>query len=1028
MWRSGACDLYHTGHVAIVKSAPSGGLVRFVQQNAYPAVSSKTYTNGRIDDSNIVGWLHWPGPPTPTCPAPSLTEPGDGATVNNHTITFRWNALSGCTFNGYTFRVKTESSMDCCQPAIIDTGVSGTDHTATISSHENEDLYWGVRAANAPSGASWAVRRFRIGPIPSCNPGTNEVALFVDSGYSGQCVVKGIGQYPNPGAIGLPNDSISSIRVGSNVKAILCRDDNYQSTCETFTSDDDNLAGNSVGNDSVSSLKVESRQASCTTPSAISPNDDRFPQGQSISFSWSGDCSQYYAEYWGGPAGTAGSGWQSGTSWYPGSVWCGNYCWHVKGKSSSGQETGWSSELRFTVVPKTPTSLSATAISRSQINLSWNDPGGEKDGYKVYRAGNYLGQTSSTSYEVTSLDCSVRYCFYVKAYKGDLVSDQSNEACATTQDCPPQQADLRPESVQEGTAPVIVSSIKNTHVVNALFAGKPTYFDWRFTNSGGAGTGSFYVDLWIDAERRIHYPFSDCAANQSIWFLDWNEGVVTPGVHRVRLVLDPDNTVAESDENNNAWEGQFIWLPVNGWWAEFYNNETLSGDPVLVRDDASIDFDWYGDAPGAGVNADHFSACWTRTVAFGAGTYRFEVYPDDGANLWIDGVQVLDKWNAGCCQWYTVERSLTAGNHDIKLEMHEIGGWAAAKLKWTPVSTPVPNDQRASAHVITALPFTYQQDTTQATTAQDDPALPCVGDQQRYKTVWYRYLPPSNDRVTLDTAGSSYDTVLAVWRDAGGALTQVGCNDDVVGSTQARLVLDLQAGWTYLIEIAAYSDEGGGQLRFSATSAGTAPTLTPVPFTWREEAEHGALTAPMAVGQDQSASDCGFVSSGVRDVGEVRFNIQVPSYGSYYLWARARAQDVNHNSFFWYVDDSAQMWWEMWASGQWVWLRVTTQQTRDDVAEPVTLVLAPGWHSLRFVTRGQEVNTELDCLVLTNDAGYVPDGVLTSCQAITPTRTRTPAATPSLAPGDYEAAITSVDTRCRRFVSCEAPPTLTSVS
>ena len=106
-------------------------------------------------------------------------------------------------------------------------------------------------------------------PPPSCNPNSDQVALFVDGNYSGQCVVKGIGEYSNPSAIGLPNDSISSIKVGGNVRAVLCRDDNYVGGCETFTGDDADLGDNSIGNDQVSSVKVEQRVSSCN------PNADQ---------------------------------------------------------------------------------------------------------------------------------------------------------------------------------------------------------------------------------------------------------------------------------------------------------------------------------------------------------------------------------------------------------------------------------------------------------------------------------------------------------------------------------------------------------------------------------------------------------------------------------------------------------------------------------------------------------------------------------------------------------------------------------
>ena len=49
------------GHVAIAAGAPSGGKVYFYQQNADTAYSSRTFSGGRIQESNIVGWMHWIG-------------------------------------------------------------------------------------------------------------------------------------------------------------------------------------------------------------------------------------------------------------------------------------------------------------------------------------------------------------------------------------------------------------------------------------------------------------------------------------------------------------------------------------------------------------------------------------------------------------------------------------------------------------------------------------------------------------------------------------------------------------------------------------------------------------------------------------------------------------------------------------------------------------------------------------------------------------------------------------------------------
>ena len=244
------------------------------------------------------------------------------------------------------------------------------------------------------------------------------------------------------------------------------------------------------------------------------------------------------------------------------------------------------------------------------------------------------------------------------------------------------QPDLCPLAPPGYPAPVVPSSIKGTHEASTLYAGKPTYFDWYFTNSGSAAaTGQFYVELWVDSTRYVRYPFADLGAGISSGFDDWSELIGSEGTHLVKLVVDPENAVAEADETNNVWQAQYNWNGVTGWWGEYYNNEALSGDPALVRDDPVISFDWLGGSPGAGVNPDHFSARWERTVSLNGGTYRFDIFHDDGARLCVDGALVFEEWGRAR-EWDTVEYTLPAGAHTLRLEMYEIDGWAGISLAW----------------------------------------------------------------------------------------------------------------------------------------------------------------------------------------------------------------------------------------------------------------------------------------------------------------------------------------------------------
>ncbi|HSJ56128.1 MAG TPA: SUMF1/EgtB/PvdO family nonheme iron enzyme, partial [Anaerolineae bacterium] len=124
------------------------------------------------------------------------------------------------------------------------------------------DAWAGVRTAGrnwlGDEGASDHLG-FRCVAVPACTPGPDQVSLFVRRGYGRECIVKDVGEYPNPAAIGLPNDSISSVRVGSNVQAVLCEHDDYFGVCETLTAGDPDLTDNAIGNDTISSVKVQPR-------------------------------------------------------------------------------------------------------------------------------------------------------------------------------------------------------------------------------------------------------------------------------------------------------------------------------------------------------------------------------------------------------------------------------------------------------------------------------------------------------------------------------------------------------------------------------------------------------------------------------------------------------------------------------------------------------------------------------------------------------------------------------------------------
>ena len=106
---------------------------------------------------------------------------------------------------------------------------------------------------------------------------------------------------------------------------------------------------------------------------------------------------------------------------------------------------------------------------------------------------------------------------------------------------------------------------------------------------------------------------------------------------------------------------------------------------------------------------------------------------------------------------------------------------------------------------VTNLPF----DTTDAT--QDGPHL-CMRSPNR----WYCYTPSCTGEVVVSLAGSSFDTMLAVYEGCaeGGDCelawqNMIECNDDTEDSRQSEIVFDGIAGNQYLIEVGGYDLEVG---------------------------------------------------------------------------------------------------------------------------------------------------------------------------------------------------------------------------
>lgn len=127
------------------------------------------------------------------------------------------------------------------------------------------------------------------------------------------------------------------------------------------------------------------------------------------------------------------------------------------------------------------------------------------------------------------------------------------------------------------------------------------------------------------------------------------------------------------------------------WRGEYFNNESLSGPPALVRDDPHLNFNWGYGSPAPGViGVDDISVRWSRNLDLPPGNYRFILTVDDGARLFVNGHLLIDAWKEQAPTTYSGDIYLPGGSMTAQLEYYENRGGALVQLAWDGTNPPPP--------------------------------------------------------------------------------------------------------------------------------------------------------------------------------------------------------------------------------------------------------------------------------------------------------------------------------------------------
>lgn len=217
-------------------------------------------------------------------------------------------------------------------------------------------------------------------------------------------------------------------------------------------------------------------------------------------------------------------------------------------------------------------------------------------------------------------------------------------------------------------------------------------FSVRWTRSDYFDGGRWRFRILTDDGMRLW-------VNDRLLIDEWRDGSVRERSAEIDLGAGWHNLRVEFYENTQFARARVTWERVDAqptfpdWKGEYWNNRSLDGEPVVVRNDASLDFNWGSGSPDSRIRSDDFSARWTRTLFFEEGRYRFRASMDDGMRVFVNDNLIIDEWRENSERERTAEINLGRGDHRLRVEYFERSGAAVARLRWERIGDDDDDDE-----------------------------------------------------------------------------------------------------------------------------------------------------------------------------------------------------------------------------------------------------------------------------------------------------------------------------------------------
>jgi subtilisin family serine protease len=231
-----------------------------------------------------------------------------------------------------------------------------------------------------------------------------------------------------------------------------------------------------------------------------------------------------------------------------------------------------------------------------------------------------------------------------------------------------------------------------------------------------------------------------------------------------------------------------------------------------------------GVAPSAPSNV-------VATFANGAVTIGWAAPTRSGTNA-ITSYQVVTSGGDAVCTWSSgplecQSTSLSAGTYSFKVSASSSAGASSysSLSNSVVVTTSGNNDYFSSARVLSGTSGSSYDTNSSATRETGEPTT--FGST--VSTKWYSYTPASSGTLTINTIGSSFDTVLGVFTGSSvSSLTNITRDDDSGGGSSSLVSLSVSSGTTYFVQVGSYFAGQVGAITLNWSLGSASCTGSPV--------------------------------------------------------------------------------------------------------------------------------------------------------------------------------------------------------